>query len=324
MRSPGHIEPYEHGRLDVGDGQHIYWETCGDPDGKPAVVLHGGPGSGCTSWWRRLFNPGRYRTVLFDQRGCGRSTPRAADPATDLTSNTTAHLVADVERLRRHLGIERWLVLGGSWGSTLGLAYAQSHPDSVTEMILFSVVTTTRREVEWVTRDVGRQFPTAWQRFVDGVPETERSGNLAEAYSRLLEGPDAATRERAARRWCDWEEAHVDTLPGRPRDPRYQDPAFRLCFARLVTHYWRHAAWLGEGELLAGVHRIANIPALLIHGRLDVSAPLDVPWELSRSWPECELVILDEAGHRAEDEMTEALIAATGRFANSGGRPSVP
>jgi proline iminopeptidase len=317
MRRHANIEPYDQGRLDVGDGQHLYWETCGDPGGKPAVVLHGGPGSGCSSWWRRLFDPRRYRVVLFDQRGCGRSAPNAADPGTDLTSNTTAHLVADIERLRQHLGIERWLVLGGSWGSTLALAYTQSHADSVTEMVLFSVVTTTRREVEWVTRDVGRHFPAAWRRFADGVPEVERSGNLAGAYSRLLESTDPATRERAARRWCDWEEAHVETVPGKSRDPRYEDPAFRLCFARLVTHYWRHAAWLGDGDLLAGVRRIADIPAVLIHGRLDVSAPLDVPWQLSRSWPECELVVLDNAGHAVGDEMTDAVLAATGRFAVS-------
>ena len=311
------IEPYDRGRLDVGDGQHIYWEACGEPGGKPAVVLHGGPGSGCTPWWRRLFDPALYRVVLFDQRGCGRSSPSAAEPATDLTTNTTWHLVADIEALRRRLEIERWLVLGGSWGSTLGLAYAQRHPDRVSEMILFSVVTTSHREVEWVTRGVGRFFPEAWRRFRDGVPELERDGNLAEAYSRLLNGPDTLVREEAARAWCEWEDEHVRTEPGRSPDPRYEDPVFRLCFARLVTHYWRHAAWLAQGELLAGVRTLVNIPAVLLHGRLDLSAPLDVPWALSRAWKASDLVVLDEAGHGGGGQMTAALVAATDRFGRS-------
>ncbi|MDP8908489.1 MAG: alpha/beta fold hydrolase, partial [Chloroflexota bacterium] len=184
------IEPYDHGMLDVGDDNSIYWETCGNPAGQPAVVLHGGPGSGCSAGSRRLFNPATYRVVLFDQRGCGRSTPHASDPAVDLAINTTHHLIADIERLRRHLGIDRWLVFGGSWGSTLGLAYAEQHPMHVSAAILVSVVTTTKREVEWVTRDMGRIFPEEWQRFRDAVPEAERDGSLVDAYSRLLEGFD--------------------------------------------------------------------------------------------------------------------------------------
>jgi proline iminopeptidase len=309
------IEPYDHGLLDVGDGHRIWWEVCGEPTGKPAVVLHGGPGSGSGPWWRRLFDPAAYRVVLFDQRGCGRSVPHAGAPATSLAANTTHHLVADIEMLRRHLGIEGWLVLGGSWGSTLGLAYAQRHPDRVSEMVLFSVVTTTRREVEWVTRDVGRLFPAAWQRFRDGVPAPERDGSLVEAYSRLLHHPERAVREEAARNWCDWEDAHVSTGPHQAPNPRYEDPVFRLCFARLVTHYWRHAAWLEEGALLRGVERLGGIPAVLVHGRLDLSSPLDVPWNLARSWPGSELVIVDDAGHTGGPGMTEALVSAADRFA---------
>ena len=198
------IEPYESGMLAVGNGNEVYWEQAGNPDGKPAVVLHGGPGSGATPWWRRLFDPEAYRVVLFDQRGCGRSTPNAAHPAVDLTSNTTGHLVADIERLRLRLGVDRWLVLGGSWGSTLALAYAQAHPGSVSEIVLFSVTTTTRREVEWITRDVGRLFPEQWERFRDGVPPGARNGSLVDAYRRLLNEPDPAMRERAARDWCKW------------------------------------------------------------------------------------------------------------------------
>ncbi|MFI0405332.1 prolyl aminopeptidase [Actinomadura sp. 3N508] len=236
------IEPHDHGMLDVGDGHRVYWETCGNPRGKPAVVLHGGPGSGCTPGWRRYFHPDLYRIVLFDQRGCGRSTPHAADPAADLTTNTTHHLLADLEHLRRHLRIDRWLIFGGSWGSTLGLAYAQAHPEHVSQIVLFSVVTTTRREIEWVTRDMGRIFPAEWARFRDGVPEADRDGDLADAYSRLLASPDATVREKAARDWCTWEDTHVATNPDHKPSPRFQDPTFRLAFARLVTHYWRHAA----------------------------------------------------------------------------------
>jgi proline iminopeptidase len=307
------IEPYEHGMLSVGDGHRIYWEVCGDPGGKPAVVLHGGPGSGCSAWWRRLFDPGAYRIVLFDQRGCGRSVPHAGGPTIDLTTNTTHHLVADIELLRRHVGVGRWLVLGGSWGSTLGLAYGQTHPDRVSEMVLFSVVTTTRREVEWVTRDVGRLFPGAWQRFRDGVPEGEREGSLVDAYSQLLHDPDPEVRQTAARNWCDWEDTHVRTHPDEPSDTRYDDPSFRLCFARLVTHYWRHAAWLEEGALLAGVQKLVGIPGVLVHGRRDLSSPLDIPWTLDRSWAGSELVIVDEAGHSGSD-MTDVLICTTDRL----------
>jgi proline iminopeptidase len=255
--------------------------------------------------------------VLFDQRGCGRSVPHAGAPATSLAANTTHHLVADIEMLRRHLGIEGWLVLGGSWGSTLGLAYAQRHPDRVTGMVLFSVATTTRREVEWVTRDVGRLLPAAWRRFRDGVPAPRRDDSLVEAYSRLLHHPDPAVREQAARNWCDWEDAHVSTRPGQPPNPRYEDPAFRLCFARLVTHYWRHAAWLEEGALLRDIERLAGIPAVLVHGRLDLSSPLDVPWDLARSWPASKLVVIDGAGHSGGPGMTDALVAATDRFARA-------
>lgn len=309
------IEPYDHGLLDVGDGHRVYWETCGNPDGKPAVVLHGGPGSGCTPGHRRYFDPERYRVVLFDQRGCGRSTPLVDDPAVDLATNTTPHLLADIERLREHLDIERWMVLGGSWGSTLGLAYAETHPERVSELILFSVVTTTAREVEWVTRDVGRIFPEQWRRFRDGVPPDDRDGSLVDAYSRLLADPDPAVRSRAARAWCDWEDTHVSLAPDHHPDPRYDDPTFRLVFARLVTHYWRHAAWLEDGILLRRADRLAGIPGLLVNGRLDVSGPPDIAWQLTQKWPDAEVVLLGAAGHGAGPGLAETLVAATDRFA---------
>jgi proline iminopeptidase len=308
-------EPYDHGWLDVGDGQRVYWETCGNPGGKAAVVLHGGPGSGCTPRWRRFFDPQVYRVVLFDQRGCGRSMPLVDDPTVDLDTNTTHHLLADIERLREHLGIEHWLVLGGSWGSTLGLAYAEMHPDRVSELLLFSVVTTTSREVEWVTRDMGRVFPEQWSRFRDGVPPADRDGSLVDAYSRLLDDPDPAVRARAARGWCDWEDTHVSLAPDHRPDPRYDDPQFRMVFARLVTHYWRHAAWLEDGILLRRAGRLAGIPGLLVNGRLDVSGPPDIAWQLAQAWPDAELVLLDDVGHGAGPGLDETIVAATDRFA---------
>lgn len=311
------IEPYDHGMLDVGDGNHVYWETCGNPDGKPAVVLHGGPGSGCTPGWRRYFDPGAYRVVLFDQRGCGRSTPHASDPAVDLATNTTHHLCVDIELLRRHLGIDRWLVFGGSWGSTLGLVYAETHVHCVSEMVLFSVVTTTRREVEWVTRDMGRIFPAQWARFRDSVPQAERDRRLVDAYGRLLQDHDPAVRAKAAKDWCEWEDTHVAVHAGHQPDPRYEDPTFRMVFARLVTHYWRHAAWLDDGILLRDATKLAGIPGVLVHGRLDVSGPPDIAWHLAQAWPDAELVLVDDAGHgSSEPGMTEALVAATDRFAD--------
>jgi proline iminopeptidase len=308
------VEPQDRGLLDVGDGHQVHWETHGNPAGKAAVVLHGGPGAGCTPWWPGLFDLDAYRVVLFDQRGCGRSRPHASAPVVDLTANTTHHLVGDIERLRAHLGIERWLVLGGSWGSTLALAYAQSHPQSVSELVLFSVVTTTRREVRWVTHDVGRYFPDEWRRFRDGVPSAERD-DLVAAYNRLLLDPDPDVHEPAARSWCRWEDTHVRTGRDDPPDARYDDPAFRLCFARLVTHYWRHAAWLSEDALLSGTVRLSGIPGVLIHGRRDLSSPLDVPWQLAAAWADSELVVIEDEGHRGGAAMTDALMSALRRLA---------
>jgi len=310
------IEPYDHGLLEVGDGHRLYWEICGNPAGKPALVLHGGPGSGCSVNMRRYYDPAVYRVVLLDQRGCGRSLPHASEPDADLSANTTEHLLQDIERLRVHLGIERWLVFGGSWGSTLGLAYAERHPQRVTEMILASIATTTPAEIEWITRGVGRFFPEAWERFRAGVAGDE---SLIDAYHRLLMSKDPDVAAKAAGDWCAWENAIVAVTPDHQPHPRYSDPKFRLGFARLVTHYWRHAAWLEDGVLLKNIGRIAHIPAVLIHGRLDFSCPLDTAWSLHRAWPGSEMVILGAAGHDGRDPgAAEALLAATGRFAKTG------
>ncbi|MBM3534764.1 MAG: prolyl aminopeptidase [Alphaproteobacteria bacterium] len=307
------IEPYDHGLLEVGDGHRIYWEVCGNPAGKPAVVLHGGPGSGCGANARRYYDPAVYRLVLFDQRSVGRSLPHASEPGIDLSANTTEHLLQDIDRLRRHLGIERWLVFGGSWGSTLALAYAERHPGRVTEMILASIATTTPAEIDWIARGVGQFFPEAWERFRSGAPAGE---NLLDGYHRLLMSPDPAVAAKAAGDWCEWENAIVAVTPGHKPHPRWVDPKFRLGFARLVTHYWRHHAWLEDGILLRNIGRIAHVPAALIHGRLDFSCPLVNAWLLHKSWPASELTILGAAGHDGRDPGAgEALLAATDRFA---------
>jgi proline iminopeptidase len=310
------IEPYDHGMLDVGDGNLVYWEVCGNPNGKPAVILHGGPGSGCSTGARRYFDPHAYRIVLFDQRGCGRSTPHASDLRTDLSVNTTAHLLADMEQLRQYLDIDQWLLFGGSWGSTLGLAYAERHPQRVTAIVLGGVTTTRRAEIDWLYRGVAPLFPAQWARFRAGVPPAERDGDLVAAYHRLLQDPDPAIHMQAAQDWCAWESALVSVDPEATPDPRRLQPAFQLAFARIVTHYFHHNAWLEEGMLLRQAHVLAHIPGILIHGRLDLGSPLVTAWELAQAWPNSELVIVSGAGHSSTDPgMSEALIAATDRFA---------
>ncbi len=314
------IEPYDHGMLDVGDGNRIYWETCGDPEGKPAVVFHGGPGSGCSPGMRRAFDPDAYRIVLFDQRGSGRSTPHAADPDTDLGTNTTWHLLRDIELLREHLGIDRWLVFGGSWGATLAILYAEQHPDRVSELVLAAVTNTRRWEVDWMYRGgVAPLLPVQWERFRAGVPEADRDGDLLDAYRRLVNDPDADVRRQAADEWCRWELSYIADEP--EEDPfigRFADPRYRLCFARVVTHYFSHDAWLEDGQLLRDAARLADIPGVMIHGRLDLGSPLRTAWEMERAWARGELVIVGGAGHSGS-AMDRELVRATDRFARDGG-----
>jgi proline iminopeptidase len=309
-------EPYDRGMLGVGEGNAVYWETCGNPHGKPAVVLHGGPGSGCSTAFRRLFDPGAYRLVLFDQRNCGRSTPHAADPRTDLASNNTSNLIADIELLRGHLDIDRWLVLGGSWGSMLALAYAESHPSRVTEMILFGVTTGRHAEFDWTFRGgLARFFPEQWARLVASVPVVERDSDIVEVYHRLLNDQDANVRRRAAEEWCLWESATPEWPPAMGLAERFRDPDYALAFARIVTHYVRRNAWLEDGVLLRGAHALARTPAILINGRFDFQAPIANAWELKSVWPGAELVIVDDAGHAANASLDRELVLATDRFA---------
>jgi proline iminopeptidase len=310
------IEPYEQGMLDVGDGNHVYWEACGNPRGKPALVVHGGPGSGCTPGMRRFFDPERYRVVLFDQRNCGRSTPHAADPATDLSHNTTHHLVADMERLRVHLGIDAWLLMGGSWGSTLILAYAERHPGRVSEIVIPSVTTTRRSETDWLYRGVGRFLPEEWDRFLAGAPGTPRDGDIVAAYARLTEHPDAAVREKATADWCAWEDAVLSGETKGASNPYGDRPTReRLGFVRICAQYFSHGAWLEEGELIREAHRLTGIPGVLVHGRLDMGGPLETAWELCRGWPDAELTVVEDAGHLGTETTRAHVLRALDRFA---------
>ena len=312
------IEPYDHGMLDVGDGNLVYWEVCGNADGKPALVVHGGPGSGCGTGTRRYFDPDRYRIVLFDQRGCGRSIPHASDPATDLSVNTTGHLLADMEQLREHVGVEGWLLYGGSWGSTLILAYAECHPERVTEIVIAGVTTTRRSEIDWLYRGVGRFFPDEWERFRAGVPAAERDGDLLGAYARLMDSPDASVREKAAAAWVAWEDIVVSQEPqGTPNPYSSRPPAAQLAFVRVCAHYFSHGAWLEEEALLRDANRLAGIPGVLIHGRLDMSSPLATAWELARAWPDAELIVIPGSGHTGSDAMRREIVGALDRFARA-------
>ena len=306
------IRPHDQGMLDVGDGHHIYWEVSGNPSGKPAVVLHGGPGSGSVEAQRRLFDPAAYRIVLFDQRGCGRSTPHVSDPAADLSTNTTWHLVADIERLRSFLGIERWQVLGGSWGSTLAVAYAQRHPERVTEIVLRGVFLLRQVELDWIYGGgAGMLFPEAWAEFVSLVPPSERD-DLLNAYRRLVEGP---SRDRAAAAWSNWEGAAVSLVPNPGLVASYASPEFALPFARIALHYFCNGGWLEEGQLIRDAGKLAGIPGRIVQGRYDAVCPPTTAWELHQAWPESELTIAPRAGHAVSDPgILDGLIAATDGF----------
>ncbi|MEU0539967.1 prolyl aminopeptidase [Nocardia sp. NPDC005978] len=311
------IEPYASGLLAVGDGNRIYWETSGNPGGRAVLVVHGGPGAGGRRGARKTFDPEVFRIVLFDQRGCGESLPHASDPAVDMAHNTTEHLLADMEVLREHLGVEKWVLYGGSWGSTLILAYAQRHPDRVIGIVLIGVFTARQREIDWLYRGMRMLRPVEWERFRLGGSTEYRDGDLVEGYRQLMEHPAPAVREQAAREWCAWEDAVIahETL-GAPG--QYSAPADReqLAFVRICSHYFAHAGWLDDGQLLREAHRLAGIPGVLIHGRLDLSAPVRTAWELARAWPEAELRIIEDSGHTGSPAMAESIFDAVARFAD--------
>ena len=309
------IEPYDRGMLEVGDGQAIYWETSGNPAGKPAVFLHGGPGGGTSALNRRYFDPGRYRIVLLDQRGCGNSTPHIADGA-DLSVNTTAHLIADIEAVRAELGIERWLVFGGSWGSTLSLAYAQKYPHRVTELVLRGIFLLRRKEIDWYYNgSAGYVYPDEWEKFLAPVPAAERDGDLVEAYHRLLHCTDPEVATAAAVAWSTWEAATSTLRPDPERTADAGDPRFALAFARIENHYFRHGGFLDEGQLLRDIGAITHIPGIIVQGRHDIVCPAVSAWDLHRAWPQSRLRIAYDAGHSAtEPAIVHHLVEATDTF----------
>ncbi len=296
--------PYDSGFIDTGDGNRVYYEQYGNPEGKPGLNIHGGPGAGASQKPMRAWDPESYRVIRFDQRNCGRSTPHAADPAADMALNTTQHLIDDMERLREHLGVERWLLNGGSWGSTLALAYAQQHPERVSEMVLASVTTSRRSEIDWLYRGAGRFYPEAWDRFRDAVPSDERDGDLLAAYARLMENPDRAVREKAAADWLAWEDAVISNEPnGRPGMYSDREVDAQIAFVRICAHFFSHGAWLEEGQLLRDAHKLAGIPGVLVHGRHDMGCPVQTVWELAKAWPGAELHIIEDSGHGGSEAL---------------------
>lgn len=305
------VEPYTTHELAV-DGRHtLYVEEVGDPAGIPALFLHGGPGAGCEPYHRRFFDPGRYRVVLFDQRGCGRSRPHA-----DLTDNTTWDLVEDIERIRRHLGIESWLVFGGSWGSTLALAYAEAYPERVSALVLRGIFLCRAHEIDWFYQQgTSRLFPDYWADFVAPV-DPSRRGDMLRAYHELLTGTDELRRLAAAKAWSEWEGRCATLLANPVVVDHFRDPHVALSLARIECHYFMHNAFLRPNQLIAEAHRLAGIPGVIVHGRYDVICPLENAWELHRAWPDSELQIQPNSGHSAgEAEISAALVAATDRFA---------
>ncbi|KAA0023065.1 prolyl aminopeptidase [Antrihabitans cavernicola] len=310
------IEPYQTGHLPVDDGQLMYWEASGNPAGKPAVFLHGGPGGGTAPFNRQFFDPAAYRIILLDQRGCGRSTPHIADGA-DLSSNTTQNLIADVEKLRAHLNIEKWLVFGGSWGSTLSLAYAQAHPQRVTELVLRGIFLLRRSEIDWYYNvgGAGNIFPDLWEKYLKPVPESERDGDLVEAYHRLLHSTDPAVATAAAVAWSAWEGATSALLPRPDRVAETSETRFALAFARIENHYFRNGGFLDEGQLLTNIAAMQQIPGVIVQGRYDVVCPARSAWDLHGAWPQSELIIVDDAGHASnEPGIAHHLVETTDRF----------
>lgn len=310
------IEPYETGMLLVGDGNRVYWEQSGNPEGKPVVFLHGGPGGGTSAWHRRFFDPQKYRIVLLDQRGCGRSTPHASEPGSDLRHNTTWHLVADVELLRRNLGIDRWQVFGGSWGSALALAYAETHPESVSELVLRGIFTLRRHELEWFYEGgAAALFPDLWEDFVAPIPVLERS-RMIEAYHRRLFDPDPAVHVPAAVAWTRWEASTLTLLPDPDLVDSMVEPAAATAFARIENHYFVHDGWFREGQLIEDAAVLRGIPTVIVQGRYDACTPIMTAWDLHRMLPEAELVVVADAGHSATEQgIARALRAAADRFA---------
>lgn len=307
------IEPYQTGMLDVGDGHRIYYERVGTPGATPAVFLHGGPGAGISNKHRQLFDPARYDVLLFDQRGCGRSTPHAG-----LFANTTWHLVADIERLRTMFGVDSWLVFGGSWGSTLALAYAETHPARVSALVLRGIFPATRGAVDWFYKfGVSEIFPDEWDRFLAPIAVADR-GDLVAAYNRLLTGNDRAAQLEAAKAWSIWEAATITLLPDPSLAAVWGGDEFAIAIARIENHYFQHDCWLETDQLLRDAKRLDAIPGVIVHGRYDIPCPARHAWDLHKRWPGADLKLVQAAGHAfSEPGILHELIEATDRFAGA-------
>ena len=306
------IEPYRSGRLDVGDGHSLYWELSGNPEGTPAVFLHGGPGAGCSPDHRRLFDPARYNVLLFDQRGCGRSTPHAS-----LEANTTWDMVEDIERLRQLVGVEKWLVFGGSWGSTLALAYAETHPDRASALVLRGIFTFRQAELDWFYQQgASMLFPDKWEGFLAPIPDAER-GDLVEAYRKRLTSEDKDEQLAAAKAWSKWEGDIVTLLPSPETVEHFTSPDVAVAVARIENHYMAAHGWLEEGQLLKGAaEKLRGIPGIIVQGRHDTCTPPVAAWRLKQAWPEVELNIVPDGGHLfSEPGILDGLIRATDKFA---------
>lgn len=312
------IEPFETGMLPVGEGHEVYWEVCGNPEGKPVVFLHGGPGGGCSPDHRRYFDPEKYRIVLFDQRGCGRSTPHAGAQDADLSSNTTWHLVADIERLREHLHVDKWQVFGGSWGSTLALAYAQTHTERVTELVLRGIFTLRESEIRWFYQQgASHLFPDVWEQYLAAIPVDEH-GDLVAAFHRRLFDPNPEVHRPAAVAWTVWENSTIRLIPDEEAiDAARSNEAAAVAFARIENHYFTNAGWMEDGQLIRDAHKLSQIPAVIVQGRYDACTPPQTAWDLHRAWPEAEFRMIADAGHAAsEPGIVDALVRATDRFAD--------
>ena len=305
------IEPYDEGMLQVSSIHNIHYEQCGNPSGQPVIFLHGGPGGGIVPDYRRYFDPQAYRIILFDQRGSGKSTPHAS-----LEENTTWHLVADIESLREHLGVESWMVFGGSWGSTLSLAYAQTHPDRARALVLRGIFLCRPKEIQWFYQEgASAIFPDVWEEYLRPIPEAER-GDMLTAYHRRLTSEDESVRIEAARAWSVWEASTSKLFPDQDLISHFDEPQFAIAFARIECHYFMHNAFFEtDNYLIENIGKIRHIPAVIVQGRYDVVCPMMSAWELHRAWPEAQLNVIPDAGHSASEPGTiSALVDATDRF----------
>lgn len=301
------IQPYNTFQLPVAPPHTLYVEECGNPKGLPVVFLHGGPGSGCESYHRQFFDPEKYRIVLFDQRGCGRSTPHA-----ELNGNTTQALVEDIETIRQRLHIEQWVVFGGSWGSTLALVYAQTHPERVLGLILRGIFLCRQREIDWFYQEgASRIFPDVWEKFLEPIPVAERN-DLVNAYYKRLTGDDEFTRMQAAKAWSLWEGRTATLISSQKVVDHFGDPHTALSLARIECHYFVNHSFMHENQLLDDAYRLESIPGVIVQGRYDVICPMESAWELHRAWPHSILQIIPDAGHSASEAgIVNALIKAT-------------